>query len=81
MGHEHSALYPDVTHLYETCCFGGSDFIDDEARNASYQDRACAILKDDELWGYPVSRYRQMRLWHDKRYDELKQQMRADYTR
>lgn len=81
LGHEHSALYPDVAHLYETCCFGGSSFIDDAARNASYQQQACNILKDGDLWDLGASRYRQMRIWHDKGYDELKREMRADYTR
>jgi hypothetical protein len=79
LGHEHSAGRPDLTHLYETCCFGGSDYIDDPARNAAHQQTACAILKDDELWSEAYNPYRQMRLWHHKGYDRFKAQMRADY--
>jgi hypothetical protein len=80
LGHEHSALYPDLTMLYETCCFGGSDYIADPATNRSHQQTACRILKDDEIWSEAYApRYRQMRLWHYKGYDEFKRQMRADY--
>lgn len=80
LGHEHSALYPDLTMLYETCCFGGSDYISDPAANRSHQQTACAILKDDDIWSEAYApRYRQMRLWHYKGYDDLKRQMRADY--
>ncbi|MCG6968096.1 MAG: hypothetical protein LJE59_16475 [Chromatiaceae bacterium] len=79
LGHEHSAIYPDLTHLYETCCFGGSDFISDPGRNAAYQQVACNILKDDQLWSNGYKPYKQMRLWHDKGYDTLKAQMRADF--
>jgi hypothetical protein len=81
LGHEHSAIFPDVTHLYETCCFGGSDYIDDEELNREHQQTACHILKDDALWSESHSRYRQMRIWHYKGYDTLKSEMRADYAR
>ena len=79
LGHQHSALYPDLTHLYETCCFGGSDYIDDDARNRRYQQKACEILRDDEIWSQSYKPYKQMRLWHFKGYDRLKPMMRADY--
>jgi hypothetical protein len=79
LGHEHSALYPDTTHLYETCCFGGSDYIRDPETNLRHQRTACAILKDDTIWGKAHNPYRQMRLWHLKGYDTLKTRMRADY--
>jgi hypothetical protein len=75
LGHEHSSIYPDTTHLYETCCFGGSDFISDETKNKKFQKQACNILKDDELWG--KSKYQQMRLWKYKEYDQLKRNMRG----
>ena len=75
LGHEHSSIYPDTTHLYETCCFGGSDFISDETKNKNFQQQACNILKDDELWG--KSKYQQMRLWKYKEYDQLKRAMRG----
>jgi hypothetical protein len=81
LGHTHSALNPDVTHLYETCCFGGSDYIDDPERNAYHQKRACEILRDDALWHSGYSPYRQMREWHIKGYGQLKRAMRADYGR
>jgi hypothetical protein len=81
LGHEHSAIYPDLTHLYETCCFGGSDYITDDARNRRHQQAACGILKDDALWSEGHNRYRQMRIWHYKAYDQLKADMRADYAR
>ena len=79
LGHQHSAIYPDLTHLYETCCFGGSDYISDEARNKRYQQTACTILRDDEIWSQSYKPYKQMRLWHFKGYDRLKPQMRSDY--
>ena len=74
LGHEHSSIYPDVTDLYETCCFGGSDFVADKTKNQALKQQACHILKDDELWS--ASKYRQMRLWKFKGYDQLKQAMR-----
>lgn len=74
LGHEHSGYYPDITHLYETCCFGGSDYIEDEQLNRKFQQKACAILKDKELW--QTTPYRQMRLWRFKEYDQLKRNMR-----
>ena len=79
LGHEHSALYPDLTQLYEACCFGGSDYIRDPERNRRHQQTACAILKDDALWSNAHKPYRQMRLWHLKGYDSFKAEMRADY--
>jgi hypothetical protein len=81
LGHEHGSIQPDVTHLYETCCFGGSDYIADPALNAKYQATACNILRDDELWSHSYSPYKQMRIWRFKEYDQLKKDMRADYTR
>ena len=80
LGHEHSAVRPDLAHLYETCCFGGSDYIHDDALNRRYQRQACDILADDELWSVAYNPYRQMRVWHHKAYDRLKPDMRADYT-
>lgn len=74
LGHSHSYIHPDVTHLYETCCFGGSDYIDDPALNRQYQLEACNILRDDELWS--ANRYQKVRLWHHKGYDRLKGRMR-----
>jgi hypothetical protein len=79
LGHQHSAIYPDLTHLYETCCFGGSDYIRDPATNRAHQRTACDILKDDEIWSEAYKPYRQMRLWHYKGYDGFKARMRADY--
>lgn len=76
LGHTHSYINPDVTTLYETCCFGGSDFIGDEALNKKYQAEACDILRDDELWS--ANNYQKVRLWHYKGYDLLKGRMRAD---
>ena len=81
LGHEHSAIYPDMAHLYETCCFGGSDYIDDPQQNARFQASACRILKDDDLWSNAYSRYRQMRQWHFKDYGRLKIMMRDSYHR
>jgi hypothetical protein len=80
LGHEHSAIYPDLAHLYESCCFGGSEYIADPASNRAYQHEACTILKDDELWSNSYSPYKQMRLWRHKGYDSLKSRMRADYA-
>lgn len=80
LGHQHSAIYPDIAHLYETCCFGGSDYISDPASNRGYQQTACTILKDDRLWAAGNSRDQQMRLWRHSGYDRLKTRMRADYS-
>ena len=77
LGHVHSNLHPDLTFLYETCCFGGSEFIQDIDANAGFQARACNILKDAELW--ETNRDQQARLWHRKGYDELKREMRSYY--
>ena len=74
LGHEHSSIYPDTTDLYETCCFGGSDFISDDTANKVFQQQACAILKDDTLW--QANKYQQMRLWKYKGYDQFKRAMR-----
>lgn len=79
LGHEHSAIKPDMAHLYETCCFGGSDYIDNAKLNAAFQARACKALKDDDLWSNAYSPYRQMRLWHFKNYHHLKSVMRENY--
>ena len=81
LGHEHSAIYPDMAHLYETCCFGGSDYVEDPQQNARFQASACRILKDDELWSNAYNRYRQMRQWHYKDYGRLKLMMRESYHR
>lgn len=78
LGHTHSNMYPDVTHLYTTCCFGGSDYIEDEAVNEGFQQQACNILKDDELWS--ANKYQQMRQWRYKGYDQLKREMRGQYN-
>lgn len=79
LGHEHSAIYPDVTHLYETCCFGGSDYIDDAQVNQYFQAKACGVLRDAELWDRAHNSYQQMRFWHHKGYDQLKAEMRDQY--
>ena len=78
LGHEHTNLDPDPVFLYETCCFGGSDFIKDEASNTAFQQRACAILRDQDLW--EANQYKQMRVWRYKDYDELKRDMREKYA-
>lgn len=77
LGHEHTNTYPDVVFLYETCCFAGSDFIEDELKNKQLQQQACQILKDRELW--EASRYKQMRLWRYKEYDQLKRSIHDEY--
>lgn len=77
LGHEHTNIYPDITHLYDTCCFGGSDFISNKTLNKGFQKQACDILKDDELWR--SNSYRKMRLWRYKEYDQLKRVMRHHY--
>ena len=77
LGHVHSKIHPDLTFLYETCCFGGSEYIQDSDANAGFQARACNILKDSELWD--ANQYQQTRLWHHKGYDELKREMRDYY--
>lgn len=81
LGHQHSAIYPDLTHLYETCCFGGSDYIDNDVINSGHQQTACNILKDDSLWAQGHHPYKQMRIWHYKGYDRFKTDMRSDYAR
>ncbi len=79
LGHEHSAIRPDMAHLYETCCFGGSDYISDPQKNATFQAKACQALKDVDLWSNAYKPYRQMRLWHYKEYDLIKSAMRDNY--
>lgn len=77
LGHVHTNLNPDLTFLYETCCFGGSEYIKDKPANVRFQARACDILRDDELWtAHP---YKRMRLWHHREYDQLKGEMREHY--
>lgn len=80
LGHEHGIQKPDLTHLYETCCFGGSDYIDDPTANASHQQTACRILQDDDIWLHAYEPYKQMQMWHYKGYDRLKIRMREDYA-
>ena len=77
LGHTHTNINPDITFLYETCCFGGSEFIDDAQTNQDFQAKACEILKDDELWS--AHPYQKMRLWKHKQYDQLKRDIRANY--
>lgn len=77
LGHAHTNMRPDVVDLYETCCFGGSDFISDPDSNQKFQIRACNILKDSELWD--ASEKQQTRLWRKKGYDQLKPDMRKMY--
>ncbi len=77
LGHAHTNMRPDVVDLYETCCFGGSDFISDADSNKVFQQRACAILKDKELWD--ANEKQQAYLWRKKRYDQLKFDMRKLY--
>lgn len=79
LGHEHSAGQPDLANLYETCCFGGSDYISDPSRNRAYQQKACSILSDEEVWNQSGNPDQQMQIWHYKGYDKLKSAMRADY--
>lgn len=79
LGHTHSSIYPDLVHLYETCCFGGSDYINDARTNQNFQQQACAILKDRELWDDAYHPYKQAQLWHYKEYDQLKREMRLAY--
>ena len=73
----HTNIDPDVTFLYETCCFGGSEYISDDQLNAGVQARACNILKDKELWS--ANPYKKMHLWQHKDYDQLKREMREYY--
>ena len=77
LGATHTNLGPDLTFLYETCCFGGSDFIDNEAVNKGFQTAACSILKDDELW--MAEPQRQKKIWKQKGYKNLKTSMRQFY--
>jgi hypothetical protein len=75
LGFEHTNLTADVVDLYETCCFGGSDHILDEAVNRGFQQRACNILRDEELWEADAATRK--RLWQQKGYYRLKREIRA----
>jgi len=77
LGATHTNLGPDLTFLYETCCFGGSDFIASDALNTGFQTAACNILKDDELWS--AGPEQQKKIWKDKGYRKLKTTMRQFY--
>ncbi len=77
LGHAHTNMRPDVVDLYETCFFGGSDFISDAGSNMEFQQRACSILKDSKLWD--ANEKQQARLWRKQGYDQLKQDMRKMY--
>ncbi len=77
LGATHTNLGPDLTFLYETCCFGGSDFIPSDAINSGLQAAACNILKDDELWSADPAL--QKKIWKDKGYKKLKTTMRQFY--
>jgi hypothetical protein len=77
LGHLHTNTEPDITFLYDTCCFGGSDFVDDKNVNQNLQTRACNILKDDELW--TANNYKKARLWKHKEYNELKREIIRHY--
>lgn len=74
LGHEHSIIEPDVTFLYDTCCFDGSDFIDNNEVNKKFQKRACDILRDDELWS--VSGIDRKNVWQAKNYGQIKIDMK-----
>ncbi len=74
LGYEHTNLTADVVDLYEVCCFGGSDHIQDDSLNQGFQQRACDILKDAELWD--AGEGTRKRLWHDKGYYLLKREIR-----
>jgi hypothetical protein len=77
LGYEHVSRYPDIVDLYETCCFGGDDHVTDQRLNRQFQSRACAILRDPQLW--EISESRQKDLWRSKGYDRLKSEIRAAY--
>ena len=74
LGYEHTNLTVDVVDLYEVCCFGGSDHISDDEVNRGFQQRACSILRDAELWDADEDTRKQ--LWHDRNYYLLKRQIR-----
>lgn len=74
LGYEHTNLTADVVDLYEVCCFGGSDQIPDDELNRGFQQRACSILKDAELWD--ADEETRKRLWHDRDYYLLKREIR-----
>jgi hypothetical protein len=77
LGHLHTNNEPDMADLYETCCFGGSDYIADHDSNREFQNRACAILKDDNLWN--ADKAQQQHQWRYKGYVQLKRDMRQLY--
>ena len=74
LGYEHTNLTVDVVDLYEVCCFGGSDHISDDEVNRGFQQRACSILRDAELWD--ADEETRKRLWHDRDYYLLKREIR-----
>lgn len=74
LGYEHTNLTADVVDLYEVCCFAGSDHILDDSVNRAFQQRACNILKDAELWNADEATRKQ--LWHEKGYFRLKREIR-----
>ena len=74
LGYEHTNLAPDVVDLYEICCFGGSEHIDDAETNRRFQAEACKILKDTELWDANETIRKQ--LWDEKGYFRLKRDIR-----
>lgn len=77
LGATHTNQGPDLTFLYETCCFGGSDFVTSDALNTEFKAAACNILKDDELWSADPEQ--QKKIWKDKGYRKLKTTMRQFY--
>jgi len=74
LGYEHTNLTADVVDLYETCCFAGSDHISDAAINRGFQQRACGILKDPEVW--QANQSSRKKLWYSKGYYRLKREIR-----
>lgn len=74
LGYEHTNLTADVVDLYDICCFGGSDHIVDRELNRGFQERACGILKDAQLWQADAST--RERLWYQKGYFRLKREIR-----
>jgi hypothetical protein len=74
LGYEHTNLTADVVDLYEICCFGGSDHVLDDAVNEGFRERACAILKDAELWDADAATRK--RQWEQKGYFRLKREIR-----
>ena len=77
LGTTHTNQGPDLTFLYETCCFGGSEYISNASVNAGFQQAACNILKDDDLWS--ANPEQQKKVWKEKGYRKLKTTMRQFY--